>query len=961
NADFDGDQMAVHLPLGNAAVLEAQMLMLASHNILNPANGAPITVPSQDMVLGLYYITKARKSTDDIKVKGEGTTFYSHEEVRIAYNEGKIDLHAIIKVKVDDMVDGQKVNHMIETTVGRVIFNEFVPEEVGYINELLTKKSLRDIIGTVLKKAGTAKTADFLDAIKDLGFRMAFTGGLSFNLDDVIIPQEKEMFVQEGYEQVDEVLSNYSMGFITNNERYNQIIDIWTHVNARLTQTLMKQLSTDKQGFNSVYMMLDSGARGSKEQIRQLSGMRGLMAKPQKSGASGSEIIENPILSNFKEGLSVLEYFISTHGARKGLADTALKTADAGYLTRRLVDVSQDVIITEEDCGTLRGLVATAIKNNEEIVESLYERILGRTTVHDIYNPLTGELIVSSGEEITEAVASRIDESPIEQVEIRSVLTCESKKGVCAKCYGRNLATGRMVQKGEATGVIAAQSIGEPGTQLTLRTFHVGGTASNITTESSLVARYGGIAVIEEVRTVVKKDPEKGKVDVVIGRLGELRIIDKTTGIALTTHTIPYGSRLYIKADQEVKKGDLICEWDPFNAVIISEVAGKVAFDYLIDGVTFREESDEQTGFKEKVIIESRDKTKNPTIKIMSPEGIEIKSYNLPVGAHLVTDLNKQVEAGDTIVKIPRAVGKSGDITGGLPRVTELFEARNPSNPAIVTEIDGEVTYGKIKRGNREITITSKSGEMKKYLVPLSKQILVQENDYVRAGTPLSDGAITPSDILAIKGPTKVQEYIVNEIQEVYRLQGVKINDKHFEIIVRQMMRKVEIIDPGDTKFLERQVVDKLEFMDENDWVYGKKIILESGDSQTLKPGMVITARKLRDENSLLKRRDLKLIEARDAVPATSQQVLQGITRAALQTNSFFSAASFQETTKVLNEAAILGKIDFLEGLKENVIVGHLIPAGTGLREYNNIIVGSLDDYESLVHAGQSTSDVEQD
>ena len=961
NADFDGDQMAVHLPLGNAAVLEAQMLMLASHNILNPANGAPITVPSQDMVLGLYYITKARKSTESIKVKGEGSVFYSHEEVRIAHNEGKIDLHAIIKVKVDDVVDGQKVNHIIETTVGRVLFNEFVPEEVGFINEILTKKSLRDIIGNVLKKAGTAKTADFLDAIKDLGFRMAFTGGLSFNLDDVIIPQEKEMFVQEGYEQVEEVLANYSMGFITNNERYNQIIDIWTHVNARLTQSLMKQLSNDKQGFNSVYMMLDSGARGSKEQIRQLSGMRGLMAKPQKSGSSGSEIIENPILSNFKEGLSVLEYFISTHGARKGLADTALKTADAGYLTRRLVDVSQDVIINEEDCGTLRGLVATAIKNNEEIVESLYERILGRTTVHDIYNPLTGEMITAAGEEITEEVANRIDDSPIEQVEIRSVLTCESKKGVCAKCYGRNLATGRMVQKGEATGVIAAQSIGEPGTQLTLRTFHVGGTASNITTESSLIARYGGIAVIEEVRTVSKKDPEKGKVDVVIGRLGELRIIDKKTGIALTTHTIPYGSRLYIKANQEVQKGELICEWDPFNAVIISEVAGKVAFDYLIEGVTFREESDEQTGFKEKVIIESRDKTKNPTIKIMSAEGEEIKSYNLPVGAHLVTDLNKVVDAGDTIVKIPRAVGKSGDITGGLPRVTELFEARNPSNPAIVTEIDGEVTYGKIKRGNREITITSKSGETKKYLVPLSKQILVQENDYVRAGIPLSDGAITPSDILAIKGPTKVQEYIVNEIQEVYRLQGVKINDKHFEIIVRQMMRKVEIIDPGDTKFLERQVVDKLEFMDENDWVYGKKIVLEPGDSQTLRAGMVITARKLRDENSLLRRRDLKLIEARDAVPATSQQVLQGITRAALQTNSFFSAASFQETTKVLNEAAILGKIDFLEGLKENVIVGHLIPAGTGLREYNNIIVGSLDDYESLVHAGQSTSEVEQD
>ncbi|HUW93448.1 MAG TPA: DNA-directed RNA polymerase subunit beta', partial [Bacteroidales bacterium] len=961
NADFDGDQMAVHLPLGNAAVIEAQMLMLASHNILNPANGAPITVPSQDMVLGLYYITKARKSTETIKVKGEGSTFYSPEEVHIAYNEGKIDLHAIIKVKVNDVADGKKVNHIIETTVGRVLFNEYVPEEVGFLNEILTKKSLRDIIGNVLKKAGTAKTADFLDAIKDLGFRMAFTGGLSFNLDDVIIPQEKEMFVGEGYEQVDEVLSNYSMGFITNNERYNQIIDIWTHVNARLTQTLMKQLSTDKQGFNSVYMMLDSGARGSKEQIRQLSGMRGLMAKPQKSGSSGSEIIENPILSNFKEGLSVLEYFISTHGARKGLADTALKTADAGYLTRRLVDVSQDVIINEEDCGTLRGLLATAIKNNEEIVESLYDRILGRTTVHDIYNPLTGELIISSGEEITEEIANLIDESPIEQVEIRSVLTCESKKGVCGKCYGRNLATGRMVQKGEATGVIAAQSIGEPGTQLTLRTFHVGGTASNITTESKLIAKYGGIAVIEEVRTVSKKEPEKGKVDIVIGRLGELRIVDKKTGIALTTHTIPYGSRLYIKPNDEVKKGDLLCEWDPFNAVIISEVAGKVAFDHLIEGITFREESDEQTGFKEKVIIESRDKTKNATIKIMSPEGTELKTYNLPVGAHLVTDLNKHVIAGDTLVKIPRAIGKSGDITGGLPRVTELFEARNPSNPAIVTEIDGEVTYGKIKRGNREITITSKSGETKRYLVPLSKQILVQENDYVRAGTALSDGAITPSDILSIKGPTKVQEYIVNEIQEVYRLQGVKINDKHFEIIVRQMMRKVEIIDPGDTKFLERQVVDKLEFMDENDWVYGKKIVLDSGDSQTVRPGQVITSRKLRDENSLLKRRDLKVIDARDAVPATSQQVLQGITRAALQTNSFFSAASFQETTKVLNEAAILGKIDFLEGLKENVIVGHLIPAGTGLREYNNIVVGSAEDFDNLVHAGQNVKEVEQD
>ncbi len=955
NADFDGDQMAVHLPLGNGAILEAQMLMLASHNILNPANGAPITVPSQDMVLGLYYMTKGRKSTSNEKVKGAGLTFYSPEEVTIAHNEGKVNLHAVIKVKVNDRVNDEMVNRVIETTVGRVIFNQYVPEEVGFINEILTKKSLRDIIGRVLKLAGMAKTSDFLDAIKNLGFYSAFKGGLSFNLDDVIIPEEKEKFVTEGYEQVEEVLNNYSMGFITNNERYNQIIDIWTHVNARLTQSLMKQLSNDKQGFNSVYMMLDSGARGSKEQIRQLSGMRGLMAKPQKSGSSGSEIIENPILSNFKEGLSVLEYFISTHGARKGLADTALKTADAGYLTRRLVDVSQDVIINEYDCGTLRGLVATAIKKNEEIVESLYERILGRTTVHDVYHPLTGELIVEAGKELTEDLAKQIEDSPIEQVEIRSVLTCESKKGVCAKCYGRNLATGLMVQKGEAVGVIAAQSIGEPGTQLTLRTFHVGGTASNITTESRLVARYSGIAEIEELRSVTRKDAEKGNVDIVIGRLAELRIIDKKTGIALTTHSMPYGSRLYIKPGQEIEKGKLICEWDPFNAVIISEVTGKIGFDYLLEGITYREESDEQTGFKEKVVIESRDKTKNPAVSILSPKGEELKLYNLPVGSHLVAELNKTITAGEVLAKIPRAVGKSGDITGGLPRVTELFEARNPSNPAIVSEIDGEVTFGKIKRGNREITIKSKTDEVKKYLVPLSKQILVQENDYVKAGIALSDGAITPSDILSIKGPTKVQEYIVNEIQEVYRLQGVKINDKHFEIIVRQMMRKVEIVDPGDTKFLERQIVDKLEFMDENDWIYGKKYILDSGDSQTLRPGMIVTARKLRDENSVLKRRDLKTVEARDAIPATSSQVLQGITRAALQTNSFFSAASFQETTKVLNEAAILGKVDKLEGLKENVIVGHLIPAGTGQREYNSIIVGSLEEYENLMGAEQES------
>jgi len=956
NADFDGDQMAVHVPLGNAAVLEAQLLMLASHNILNPANGAPIAVPSQDMVLGLYYITKERKSEKGNPVKGEGFTFYSPEEVIIAYNEKKVDLHAVIKVKINNYKDDKDVVEILETTVGRIIFNQFVPKEIGFINELLTKKSLRDIISKVLKKTGTAITADFLDNIKSLGYSMAFKGGLSFNLDDVIIPKAKLDLVDEGYNQVEEVLGNYNMGFITNNERYNQIIDIWTHTNAKLTQILMKQLSSDKQGFNPVYMMLDSGARGSKEQIRQLSGMRGLMAKPQKSGSTGSEIIENPILSNFKEGLSVLEYFISTHGARKGLADTALKTADAGYLTRRLVDVAQDVIITEEDCGTLRGLVATAIKKSEEIVESLYERILGRTTVHNIYHPLTGDQIIGSGEEITEELAREIEDSPIERVEIRSVLTCESRKGVCAKCYGRNLATSRMVQIGEALGVIAAQSIGEPGTQLTLRTFHVGGTASNIAMESSLIAKYDGIADIEELKTVETKDELGKKTDVVIGRLAELRIIDKNTGINLSSNNIPYGAKLYIKNGKEIKKGDLICEWDPYNAVIISEMGGRIEFESVIENITYREETDEQTGYKEKVIIETRDKTKNPGVKIFDSDGEVLKSYNLPVGAHIVVSQDDEVKPGDILVKIPRAMGKSGDITGGLPRVTELFEARNPSNPAVVSEIDGEVSFGKIKRGNREIIIQSKSGELKKYLVPLSKQILIQENDYVKAGIPLSDGAITPSDILAIKGPTEVQEYIVNEIQEVYRLQGVKINDKHFEVIVRQMMRKVEIVDPGDTKFLEKQVVDKWEFMEENDWIYSKKVVIEPGDSVSVKSGQIITARKLRDENSILKRKDLKLIEARDAIPATSSQILQGITKAALQTNSFFSAASFQETTKVLNEAAIFGKVDYLEGLKENVIVGHLIPAGTGVRKYNNIIVGSQEEYDDIVGERHSIS-----
>ncbi|MDR1984068.1 MAG: DNA-directed RNA polymerase subunit beta' [Prevotellaceae bacterium] len=945
NADFDGDQMAVHLPLGNAAILEAQLLMLGSHNILNPANGAPITVPSQDMVLGLYYITKPRKDA-----QGEGFVFYGTEEAIIAYNEKRADLHAIVKVRITTTSDdGIEKNEIIETTIGRIIFNQVVPKEVGYINELLTKKSLRDIIGKVLKKTGIARTSEFLDDIKNMGYQMAFRGGLSFNLGDVIVPEEKTKLVEEGYAQVEEVLNNYNMGFITNNERYNQIIDIWTHTNSRITKILLNQLATDKQGFNPVYMMLDSGARGSKEQIRQLGGMRGLMAKPQKSGAEGGQIIENPILANFKEGLSVLEYFISTHGARKGLADTALKTADAGYLTRRLVDVSQDVIINEDDCGTLRGLTVTAIKNNDEVVESLYEKILGRTSVHDIFHPLTGKIIIAAGEEFTEEIAAEIDSSPIEQVEIRSVLTCESRKGVCARCYGRNLATGRMVQRGEAVGVIAAQSIGEPGTQLTLRTFHVGGVAGGAATDNKIIARYGGRLEIDELRTVTKTNDDGKNIDMVIGRLAELRIVDINTGITLYTHNVPYGASLYFKNGTTVNKGDVICDFDPYNAVIISEFAGKIGFDGLIDGKTYREESDEQTGFKEKVIIESREKNLNPVVQILDSKNVEIKQYNLPVSAHIVVEEGQKVKAGDILVKIPRALGKAGDITGGLPRVTELFEARNPSNPAVVSEIDGEISLGKIKRGNREIIVTSKTGEEKKYLVPLSRQILVQENDYVRAGTPLSDGAITPLDILLIQGPTKVQEYIVNEVQEVYRLQGVKINDKHFEVIVRQMMRKVEIIDPGDTKFLPEQIVDKWEFMQENDWIYDKKVVEDSGDSIELKPGQIITARRLRDENSMLKRKDKKQVTVRDAMPATSSQVLQGITRAALQTTSYMSAASFQETTKVLNEAAIRGKVDTLEGLKENVICGHQLPAGTGLRKFDNLVVASMDDYQKML------------
>ena len=954
NADFDGDQMAVHLPLGNEAILEAQLLMLGAHNILNPANGAPITVPSQDMVLGLYYITKLRPGS-----LGEGLKFYGPEEAEIAYNEGKVSLHAPVSVVVKDVdKDGNIIEHMVEnTSVGRVLVNQYVPQEIGYVNEILSKKSLRDIIGKVIKVCGVTRSAQFLDDIKNLGYYMAFKGGLSFNLGDVLVPPEKETLVAEGNAEVEQIMNNYNMGFITYNERYNQIIDTWTHVNSRLSDILMKQLSADNQGFNSVFMMLDSGARGSKDQIRQLSGMRGLMAKPQKSGAEGGQIIENPILANFKEGLSVLEYFISTHGARKGLADTALKTADAGYLTRRLVDVAHDVIIHEEDCGTLRGLVCTEIKNNEEVVASLGERILGRVSVHDVVNPLTNEILVHAGEEITEVIAKKIEDSPIEQVEIRSVLTCESKKGVCAKCYGRNLSNNRMVQKGEAVGVIAAQSIGEPGTQLTLRTFHVGGIASNIAAVSSVTSRYEGILEIDELRTVENVSDSGTRVQIVVGRLAEMRIIDLNTKMVLMTANIPYGSKLFFNNGDTVKKGDMICEWDPFNAVIVSEVGGRVNFEAVEEGVTYRVESDEQSGLKEKIIIESKDRTRVPSAQILDEAGQVIKSYALPVGAHLMIEDGDTIKTGDVFVKIPRAVGKAGDITGGLPRVTELFEARNPSNPAVVSEIDGEVIFGKVKRGNREISVVSKTGETKKYLVPLSKQILVQENDYVRAGTPLSDGAVTPSDILAIKGPTAVQEYIVNEVQDVYRMQGVKINDKHFEVIVRQMMRKVQILDPGDTRFLEQQIVDKRDFMDENDRIWGKKVVTDPGDSQTLKAGQIVTARKLRDENSALKRKDLKLIQVRDAIPATSEQILQGITRAALQTSSFMSAASFQETTKVLNEAAINGKVDTLEGMKENVICGHLIPAGTGQREFDKLIVGSKEEFDRVFANRKNVTD----
>ena len=947
NADFDGDQMAVHLPLGPEAILEAQMLMLASHNILNPANGAPITVPSQDMVLGLYYITKLRKSTPEYPVIGEGSVFYSPEEVNIAYNEKKVHLNASIKVRTRDLDEnGNIVTKLIDTTVGRVLFNEVVPIEAGFINTVLTKKSLRDIIGDVLKATNIPRTAEFLDDIKSMGYKFAFQGGLSFSLGDIIIPKEKQNMISDANEQVQGIIGNYNMGLITNNERYNQVIDVWTSTNARLTDLAMKRISEDQQGFNSVYMMLDSGARGSKEQIRQLTGMRGLMAKPKKSTAGGGEIIENPILSNFKEGLSILEYFISTHGARKGLADTALKTADAGYLTRRLVDVSQDVIINTDDCGTLRGIEVQALKKNEEVIETLGERVLGRVALNDIINPITEEVIVAAGEEIREDAVSKINQAPIETIEVRSALTCEAKHGICAKCYGRNLSTGKMVQLGEAVGVVAAQSIGEPGTQLTLRTFHMGGTAGNISEENKNIARFEGILEIDDLKTVHGEDNEGNPVEVVISRTSEVKILQPNTRMVLSTTNIPYGAYIFFKNGDTVQKGDVINQWDPYNAVIISEFAGNIAYENIEQGVTYQVEIDEQTGFQEKVISESRNKRLIPTLHIQDKAGNILRSYTLPVGAHIMVDDKDKIKEGKVLVKIPRKSAKSGDITGGLPRVTELFEARNPSNPAVVSEIDGVVSFGKVKRGNREIFVESKLGEKRTYLVKLSNQVLVQENDYVRAGMPLSDGSVTPEDILKIKGPSAVQQYLVNEVQEVYRLQGVKINDKHFEVVVRQMMRKVEIQDPGDTLFLEEQLVHKDDFIEENDKLFGKKVVEDAGDSENLTAGQIVTVRQLRDENSILKRQDKNLVVARDVIPATAVPVLQGITRASLQTKSFISAASFQETTKVLNEAAVQGKVDFLDGLKENVIVGHRIPAGTGLKRYENIIVGSKRDMQ---------------
>ncbi len=940
NADFDGDQMAVHVPLSHAAILEAQVLMLSSHNMLNPQDGSPITLPSQDMVLGLYYLTKERKSIPENPVRGEGRRFYSQEEVNIAYNEGQLDLHAGIECRVPQDEDGKIVLKRIKTTVGRVLFNQAAPDGVPYINELLTKRNLKVIIGEIITRTSFKLTAEFLDAIKELGFGWAFKAGLSFNLGDLVIPTLKKTALAAAQVEVDEVWENYNMGLITYNERYNQIIDKWTFADNRITDQLMKELSTDKQGFNSVFMMLDSGARGSKQQIKQLCGLRGLMAKPRKSGDTGGAIIENPILSNFLEGLSVQEFFISTHGARKGLADTALKTADAGYLTRRLVDVAQDVVIREVDCATLRGIDTTAFKEGDKVIQNLRDRIKGRYSLHDVYNPDTEELLVAAAGYITDKIAADIDEAQIEMVTIRSVLTCESRHGVCSKCYGKNLATGRIAEMGDATGIIAAQSIGEPGTQLTLRTFHTGGTAVIGQTENNITARADCKMEFDSVRTVNGVDTAGNSVQVVVSRTGEIRSLDPKTNRVVANNYIPYGSFLFVVDGQEVKRGEKICEWDPFNAVIVTDFDGVIRYNNMEEGTNFRMERDDQTGFAEKIVTESKNKKKIPSITILNAKtGEEMKTYSLPVGAYVSVDDDEAVQSGQQIVKIPRKLGKIADITGGLPRVTELFEARNPSNPASVAEIDGVITIGAIKRGNREWTIEAKDGQKRKYLIALTKHLLVQDGDFVRAGTALTEGTISVKDILAIRGPFAASSYLVNGVQEVYRSQGININDKHIEVIVRQMMRRLEIVDAGDTHFLQGEPVERNEFIDYNDWIYDKKLVLEAGESTKLKAGALVTLRQVREENSFLKRNDKKLVEYRDAVAATAVSMLLGITKASLGTESWISAASFQETTKVLSTAAIAAKKDHLMGLKENVIVGKKIPAGTGMRQYENLQV----------------------
>lgn len=953
NADFDGDQMAVHVPLSQASILEAQVLLLASHNLLNPQDGSPITLPSQDMVLGLYYLTKERKSTDDYKVRGEGMTFYSEEEVLIAFNENKIDLQAAIKVRVNiENEEGELENKRIDTTVGRVIFNHSMPDDYPFVNELLTKKALKTIIGELIEKTSFERTAHILDQIKELGFYWAFRGGLSFNLGDLIDPSKKETFLENAQAEVDEVWMNYNMGLITNNERYNQIIDKWTFADNMITDNLMKELANHKNGFNSAYMMLHSGARGSKQQIKQLCGMRGLMAKPRKSGDTGGAIIENPILSNFKDGLSVLDYFISTHGARKGLADTALKTADAGYLTRRLVDVAQDVVINEEDCNSLRGVAISAVMEGDQIVQSLKDRIVGRYIVDEVVNPDTGEVIVASGSYITTALARKIEAAEVDTVKVRSVLTCETKQGVCATCYGKNLATGRRAEIGDAVGIIAAQSIGEPGTQLTLRTFHVGGVASIAKSSSEIIAKHKGTAEFDNIQTTVSENHLGEKINVVLSRSGELKIVDKEEDKVLSTHHIPYGSTLYFADGDEISRGDMICEWDAFNAVIVSQYGGLARFRDIEEHVTYSLERDDQTGNADMVIIEAkRAKKKIPSIEILSEDGEVKRTYNLPVGSYISIDDGQEIKAGQTLAKIPRSLGKISDITGGLPRVTELFEARNPSNPSTVSEIDGVVSYGKIKRGNREVFVTNEvTGQQGKYLIGLSRHFLVQEGDFVRAGTSLSDGAISPVDILDIEGPRAVYNYLLNGVQEVYRSQGITINDKHIEVIIGQMLARVQVLDPGDTNLLENEIIDRGEFLEANTWIWDKKVITSAGDSEEFYPGQIISVRQLREENSFLRRQDKELIEARDAEPSISKPVLQGITRASLGTASWISAASFQETTKVLSTAAIGAKRDDLIGLKENVIVGKQIPAGTGMRKYRDLIVAPKDELEDAVY-----------